>query len=129
MEFTKEMADRLYRALTQGGVDCGFRGRWRNQRTQYCYEIKWVFRKPDDKNVERYWQFIVTIPANNPVCFEVRGCSRNPKYTNDGEMRRKYKEWVRKRASEELYRIVSRSQEWEEEQRGLYDEYAELHGG
>jgi hypothetical protein len=69
------------------------------------------------------------VPARNPEGFEVRGCNSNPQYTKNVPLQQSRKEEVRQKVSEELYRVLKLSEEWQQEQQDLYDEYAELHGG
>jgi hypothetical protein len=127
MEFTKEMAERLYIAVTGNAIDCELRRRRYN--SEYRYEIKWVFRDTNDKGQVQYWQFIILIPEKRPEEFEVKGCSSNPKYTKNIPLQHSYKERVRQTVSQELHKILEQSEEWRMEQQEAYDEYAKLHGG
>jgi hypothetical protein len=127
MRFSKEMAEQLYMAITGGALDCELRHCWYNG--EYRYEIQWVFKDIDNKGRIRYWQFTILIPEQRPEEFEVKGCNSNPHYTNNTSLQRSRKEEVRQRAYKELYRILEQSDEWQNEQQRLYDEYVELHGG
>jgi hypothetical protein len=129
MEFTKEMAEKLYLAVTGGGLDCKLRGRWYNHKTEYRYDITWVFKDTDHKGTVRFWEFTVSVPARDPEMFEVMGCSNNPQYTKNVPLQQSRKEEARQKVSEELYRILRQSEEWQQEQQDLYDEYAVSHGG
>jgi hypothetical protein len=129
MEFTKEMAEQLYMAVTGGGLDCKLKGRWYNRKTEYHYDITWVRKETDNKGKTRFWEFTISVPMRNPELFEVRGCGSNPQYTSKGLVQKSHKEEVRQSVSKELYRILKRSKEWQQEQQDLYDEYVELHGG
>jgi hypothetical protein len=129
MEFTKEMAEQLYLAVTGDALDCKLQGRWYNRKTEYHYDITWVYKDTDNKGNTRYWEFMVSVPMRDPESFEVRGHSSNPQYKKDTSLRVSRKEEARQKVSKELYRILRRSEEWQQEQQDLYDEYAELHGG
>jgi hypothetical protein len=59
----------------------------------------------------------------------VKGCAGNPKYKSNTPLQNSRKEEVQQKAHKELYRILEQSDEWQEEQQRLYDEYVELHGG
>jgi hypothetical protein len=129
MEFTKEMAEQLYSAVTGGGLDCKLRGRWHNRKTEYRYDITWVYKETDNKGSTRFWEFTISVPVRNPEGFEVRGCGSNPQYTKKGLLQQSRKEEARQKVSGELRRILRLSEEWQREQQDLYDEYVELHGG
>jgi hypothetical protein len=129
MEFTKEMAERLYMAVTGDALDCKLQGRWYNRKTEYRYDITLVFKDTDNKGSTRFWEFTILVPMRNPEGFEVRGCSNNPQYIKNVPLQQSRKEEVRQKVSEELYRILRLSGEWQHEQQDLYDEYASSHGG
>jgi hypothetical protein len=129
MEFTRKMAEQLYLAVTGDGLDCKLRGRWYNRKTKYHYDITWVYKDTDNKGGARFWEFTISVPMCNPEGFEVRGCSSNPQYTKNVPLQQSRKEEVRQKVLEELYRILKLSEEWQQEQQYLYDEYVELHGG
>jgi hypothetical protein len=123
------MAEQLYMAVTGGGFDCKLRGRWYNRKTEYRYDITSVSKDMNNNGKARFWKFTLSVPTHNPEGFEVRGCSSNPHYTNNVPLQHSRKEEVRQKVSEELYRILSRSEEWQQEQQDLYDAYVESHGG
>jgi hypothetical protein len=129
MEFTKEMAEQLYLAVTGGGLDCKLRGRWYNRKTEYRYDITWVYKDTDIKGRTRFWEFTISVPMRNPEGFEVHGHPGNPGYTNNIPLQHSRKEEARQKVKKELRRILETSEEWQQEQQDLYDEYVELHGG
>jgi hypothetical protein len=104
MRLDDENAAKLFRALTGGEPGNYIRYRSNKNTERRRYEIEWNFK--DSR--ERWRQYTISLPVNDPFAFTVRGCKANPYYTRSREERANWRYMVRSRVEGELRLILGK---------------------